>query len=62
MIVSAPGSDLADGAGKKSLIEHCRRSIGGYKVPRRYRFVDELPKSPMGKVLKAELRRRYSKE
>ncbi|MCY4438861.1 MAG: AMP-binding protein [Deltaproteobacteria bacterium] len=62
VIVSAPGSDLADGVGKKSLIEHCRRFMGGYKVPRRYRFVDELPKSPMGKVLKAHLRRRYSKE
>lgn len=61
-IVPVPGSDLAAGNGKKALTEHCRRFLGHYKVPRLYRFVDELPKSAMGKVLKAELRRRYSKE
>ena len=59
VIVTAPGSDLADGGGEDALIEHCRRFIGGYKVPRRFRFVDALPKSAMGKTLKAELRRLY---
>ena len=61
VIVPEPGSDLADG-GEDALIEHCRRFIGGYKVPRRFRFVDALPKSAMGKPLKAELRRRYRNE
>jgi len=28
------------------------------KVPRRFRFVEALPKSAMGKTLKAELRKR----
>lgn len=59
MIVPAPGSDLAAGGGEAALIEHCRQFIGGYKVPRRFRFLDTLPKSAMGKTLKAELRRRY---
>ena len=59
VIVPAPGSDLAGGGGEDALIEHCRRFIGGYKVPRRFRFVDALPKSAMGKTLKAELRRLY---
>lgn len=59
VIVSAPGSDLAAGGGEDALIEHCRQFIGGYKVPRRFRFVDALPKSAMGKTLKAELRRLY---
>jgi acyl-CoA synthetase (AMP-forming)/AMP-acid ligase II len=36
---------------------HCRASLGGFKVPRRFRFVQALPKSALGKVLKAELRR-----
>ena len=57
--VPAPGSDLAAGGGEDALIEHCRRFIGGYKVPRRFRFADTLPKSAMGKTLKAELRRLY---
>ena len=59
VIVLATGSDLAAGGGKDALIDHCRRFIGGYKVPRRFRFVESLPKSAMGKTLKAELRRRY---
>ena len=59
VIVPAAGSDLASGGAEGALIEHCRRFIGGYKVPHRFRFVDALPKSAMGKVLKGELRRRY---
>ena len=59
VVVPAPGSDLASGRGEAALIAHCRRRIGGYKAPRRYRFVDALPKSAMGKTLKSELRRRY---
>jgi long-chain acyl-CoA synthetase len=43
----------------ETLIAHCRERIGGYKIPRRYVFVDALPKSAMGKILKVELRRRY---
>lgn len=58
VIVPAPGSDLS-AAGEDTLVEHCRRFIGGYKVPRRFHSVDALPKSAMGKTLKTELRRRY---
>jgi acyl-CoA synthetase (AMP-forming)/AMP-acid ligase II len=35
----------------------CRGQLSDYKVPRRYRFVDELPRNTYGKVLKGELRR-----
>ena len=44
----------------EELISHCRSLIGGFKIPRHYAFVDALPKSALGKVLKAELRDRYS--
>ncbi len=44
----------------EELIEHCRGRIGGYKIPRRFVFVDALPKSAVNKVLKHELRRLYS--
>lgn len=40
----------------EELIAHCRQLIGGYKIPRRFSFVDALPKSALGKVLKGELR------
>jgi long-chain acyl-CoA synthetase len=44
------------------LIEHCRPLLGGYKIPRQMAFVDELPKSTMGKVLKGDLRDLYATE
>ena len=40
----------------EALDEFCKARIGGYKRPRRYIFVEELPKSATGKILKAELR------
>ncbi len=44
----------------EELIEHCRGRIGGYKIPRHFVFLDELPKSAVNKVLKHELRGIYS--
>jgi long-chain acyl-CoA synthetase len=41
---------------------HCRGRIGGYKIPRHYVFLDELPKSAMDKILKTELRRIYGQK
>lgn len=38
------------------VIAHCREHLTGYKVPKTIRFVEELPKSPVGKVLRRELR------
>jgi long-chain acyl-CoA synthetase len=37
---------------------HCIEQIARFKRPKRYRFVDALPKSNYGKVLKTELRER----
>lgn len=41
---------------EEAVISHCREHLTGYKVPKTIRFVDELPKSPVGKVLRRELR------
>ena len=56
-IVPARGASLTD----EDMIAHCRGKIGGFKIPRRFAFLDELPKSAMGKILKTELRRTYAK-
>jgi acyl-CoA synthetase (AMP-forming)/AMP-acid ligase II len=41
------------------LVTHCRRHLGGYKLPRRVEFVAGLPRNPSGKVLKKVLRAPY---
>lgn len=38
------------------VIEHCRKSLAGYKVPKHVYFRKELPKSNVGKILRKELR------
>lgn len=39
-----------------AVIAHCRETLAAYKVPRSVRFVTDLPKSPIGKILRRELR------
>jgi long-chain acyl-CoA synthetase len=48
----AGDDDLVDG-----LITWCRESLAGYKCPRALHFVDEIPRTPMGKIDKPALRR-----
>ena len=40
----------------EALIAHCRQNLTGYKVPRSIEFRDELPKTPVGKILRRSLR------
>jgi carnitine-CoA ligase len=35
----------------------CRNALADFKVPREIRFVDEMPRSTLEKVAKAELRK-----
>jgi long-chain acyl-CoA synthetase len=40
----------------QDVMAHCTQHLTGYKRPRTVHFVDELPKSPIGKILRRELR------
>jgi long-chain acyl-CoA synthetase len=54
LVVRRPGSTpTAD-----ELVEFARERLAGYKLPRSIEFVDDLPRSATGKVLKRELRDR----
>ncbi|MFO1315413.1 MAG: AMP-binding protein [Burkholderiales bacterium] len=44
------------GLTKEAVLEHCKAQLTGYKMPRHVEFRDALPKSPIGKVLRRELR------
>ena len=40
----------------EALLDHCRKQLTGYKVPRHVEFRDDLPKTNVGKILRRELR------
>ncbi|GAA2779023.1 acyl-CoA synthetase [Saccharopolyspora taberi] len=42
------------------LVAHARRSLAGFKVPKRIRFVDDLPRNSSGKLLKRVLREQFA--
>lgn len=41
---------------QENVIDHCRKHLTGYKVPKLVEFRDELPKTNVGKILRRELR------
>jgi len=51
-VVKAQGATLTEA----DVIAHCRKELTGYKIPRHVVFVDSLPKSTVGKILRRELR------
>ena len=46
-------------ASESELIEFCRARLSHYKCPRSVEFVDSLPKTGTGKILKKDLRKKY---
>lgn len=51
-IVRRPGFDLTEA----ELAEFCKARLASFKKPEVVRFLTELPKNPMGKILRRELR------
>jgi long-chain acyl-CoA synthetase len=51
-IAKAPGASITEA----DLIAHCRRELAAYKVPKDVRFLEALPKSAVGKILRKDLR------
>ncbi|MFF2087251.1 long-chain-fatty-acid--CoA ligase [Nocardia sp. NPDC058176] len=55
VLVAQPGAAVTE----EELRAHCKTLIAGYKVPRSVEFVEALPLSGAGKILKRELRKPY---
>jgi len=51
-VVKAPNAALT----QEDLLAHCRKEMTAYKTPRIVQFIDALPKSNVGKILRRELR------
>jgi long-chain acyl-CoA synthetase len=51
-VVKVPGADVTE----EAMMAHCRAGMAAYKVPRIISFVDALPKSAVGKILRRALR------
>lgn len=41
---------------EESVRNHCRKNLVAYKIPKYIEFVEALPKSPVGKILRRQLR------
>jgi long-chain acyl-CoA synthetase len=51
-VAKAAGATLTEA----DVIAHCRRELTAYKVPKEVRFLEALPKSNVGKILRKDLR------
>ena len=51
-VVKMPEAEVS----AKDVIAFCRENLTAYKVPKQIAFIGELPKSPVGKILRRELR------
>ena len=52
VVALRPGAEVDEA----ELIDHCRARMAAYKYPRTIAFLDELPKTASGKILRRELR------
>jgi long-chain acyl-CoA synthetase len=55
---------LRDGqsASEQHIIDHCQEQLGKYKCPRCVEFIDTMPRNPIGKILRKELRQRNANQ
>ena len=56
VIVVKSGQQLTEA----EVLAHCHQHMASFKSPKRVVFTDSLPKNPSGKLLKRELRQRYT--
>jgi long-chain acyl-CoA synthetase len=54
-VVLKPGMKATE----EDIVNMCKKTIASYKKPRYVEFMDQLPKSPTGKILKRVIREKY---
>ena len=58
IIVLKDGENISE----KEIINFCEGKIAGFKKPKTVEFIDKLPRNSTGKILKKDLRERFSHE
>jgi fatty-acyl-CoA synthase len=56
VIVPRKGENIAE----EEILQLCREHLAPFKVPKKVIFMDALPKTPTGKILKREMRKAYN--
>ena len=51
-VILKPGGEVT----KEAVIAHCREHLAAYKVPRAIQFVDDVPKTSTGKIMRRSLK------
>ena len=55
LVISQPGADIS----ARDITAFARQHMAGFKCPKSIDFVDSIPRTPSGKILKKELREPY---
>jgi len=55
VVIPARGANIRE----EEIVELCRQHLSSHKVPRKVIFVNDLPKTSSGKLLKREVRKQY---
>jgi acyl-CoA synthetase (AMP-forming)/AMP-acid ligase II len=57
LLVLRPGEKMIE----EEVIQYCKGRLASFKAPSAVAFVEELPRNPLGKVLKTDLRKTYGR-
>jgi long-chain acyl-CoA synthetase len=55
VVVVRPGYTVTE----EELIRHCKARLAGYKCPKKIEFWEQLPKTPIGKIIRKDVKKKY---
>lgn len=55
VVVLKPGAQATE----QDIIDHCKKTLAGYKCPKAVSFWADLPKTVVGKILKKEIKKKF---
>jgi acyl-CoA synthetase (AMP-forming)/AMP-acid ligase II len=55
VIVLKPGAKATE----EEIIEHCKKTLAGYKCPKAVAFWDSIPKTIVGKIIKKDIKAKF---